>query len=314
METYYLIDFENVGVHGFSGCDLLGNKDYIVVFYTDQAKKFDLDILNRHNAARLDINKVPPGNQSADMHIVSYLGYLIGTGTEKNVRYVIVSKDTDFDNIIKFWNEKLGTDITRTPVIKDTGSKNTKRTGRKQQSTDKNDSVPVKKADEKLALRKTELRNEIHALLEPQCEEKFIESITEAVIRHYGKKSMLRCIHNDLKEMFNDYDVVYNLIKPAVKDHFTLPLQKNQSLQNEDDVPAAEEENITDPGEMSLSESVRMVLISARNKKDVVEHVTALVERYAGKINGRTLVCTELVDKYGWKRGNGIYNRIKDFL
>lgn len=308
METYYLIDFENVGVHGFRGCDLLGNKDYIVVFYTDQAKRFDLDILNRHNAARLEINKVPPGNQSADMHIVSYLGYLIGKCDNKSTRYVIVSKDTDFDNVMKFWTENNKADITRTAVIMEV--KNTqpaKPAANSEKSKNNKKNQTVKKADERIALRKEELRNELRTLLESQCEDRFIESISEAVMKHYGKKSMLRCIHNDLKEMFNDYDVVYNLIKPVVKNHFTLTPQKN------DEGPDIIREE-AESAETSLGTEVRNVLVSAGNKPDVVNFVTALVEKNAGKMNGKSLVCTELVDKYGWKRGNGIYNKIKSYV
>ena len=39
------------------------------------------------------------------MHLVSYLGYLLGIHG-KDCNYVIISKDKDYDNIVKFWQEE----------------------------------------------------------------------------------------------------------------------------------------------------------------------------------------------------------------
>ena len=124
LETYYLIDFENVSTGGFAGCELLGSTDHIHVFFTDKSTKFDLNILHMHKAASLDIHKVPCGSQSADMHIVSYLGYLVGANAGKEFECIIVSKDTDFDNVIKFWEDSKGAKIRRSSVIR---SKETKK-------------------------------------------------------------------------------------------------------------------------------------------------------------------------------------------
>ena len=132
LEKYYLIDFENVSTGGFSGCELLGNDDHIHVFFTDKSTKFDLNILHRHKAATLEIHKVPCGNQSADMHIVSYLGFLVGINKGKDFECIIVSKDTDFDNVIKFWTDAEGVSVRRSPVIKnDDGKKKNKKTEQK---------------------------------------------------------------------------------------------------------------------------------------------------------------------------------------
>ncbi|WP_049962631.1 PIN domain-containing protein [Ruminococcus sp. HUN007] len=150
METYYLIDFENVSTGGFSGCELLGSSDHIHVFFTDKSTKFDLNILHRHRAASLEIHKVPCGNQSADMHIVSYLGYLVGKNSGKNFECIIVSKDTDFDNIIRFWTEAENVSVKRTPVIKSapvsTEKKNKKQThDKKEKKADVSGSVNNRK-------------------------------------------------------------------------------------------------------------------------------------------------------------------------
>lgn len=105
IETYYLIDYENVYSNGLSGCKALNKTDHIVIFFTRNARNIDMSEISDHGGAQIDMIEVPAGKQSADMHIGSYLGFLIGK-YGKNCNIVIVSKDTDFDNVIKFWNEK----------------------------------------------------------------------------------------------------------------------------------------------------------------------------------------------------------------
>lgn len=46
IKTYYLIDYENVGSEGFKGCEKLRETDIIHLFYTDNSRKIDLDILS----------------------------------------------------------------------------------------------------------------------------------------------------------------------------------------------------------------------------------------------------------------------------
>ena len=105
IKTYYLIDYENVGSEGFKGCGKLRETDIIHLFYTDNSRKIDLDIINDHGEAKLVTHKVPTGNQSADMHLGSYLGYLIGkecADQHEECKIVVISKDTGFDHIIEF--------------------------------------------------------------------------------------------------------------------------------------------------------------------------------------------------------------------
>ena len=96
MKTYYLIDYENVGCEGLSGCERLSKTDFIHLFYTDNSRKIDLDIINNHGEAKLITHKVPTGKQSADIHLSSYLGYLLGTECA-------AQEDTDekYTNLVK---------------------------------------------------------------------------------------------------------------------------------------------------------------------------------------------------------------------
>ena len=120
IKTYYLIDFENVGCEGFKGCGKLSGTDFIHLFYTDNSRKIDLDIINDHGESKLITHKVPTGNQSADMHLGSYLGYLIGkecAGQDEECKFVVISKDTGFDHIIEFWKAEKGVKISRSEKI-----------------------------------------------------------------------------------------------------------------------------------------------------------------------------------------------------
>lgn len=80
-----MIDYENVGSEGFKGCENYG-KQILSIFLYRQQQKIDLDIINDHGEAKLVTHKVPTGNQSADMHLGSYLGYLIGKNAQVRMK------------------------------------------------------------------------------------------------------------------------------------------------------------------------------------------------------------------------------------
>ena len=99
----YLIDYENVREHGLKNITYKRD-DMIYLFYTENAAKIELDALSEIEAAMKFI-KVAAGKQSLDMHLISYLGYLI---SEQNGRteFVIVSNDTGYDGVLRFWQNK----------------------------------------------------------------------------------------------------------------------------------------------------------------------------------------------------------------
>lgn len=104
METFYLIDFENVHNKGLENIDSLTKHEHEHIFSTENALNIRMDIVFS-KGIDMKGHIVPVKKQSLDMHLVSYLGYLLGIHG-KQCAYVIVSKDTDYDNIIKFWKEE----------------------------------------------------------------------------------------------------------------------------------------------------------------------------------------------------------------
>ncbi len=113
MKSYYLIDYENVGSNGFLGCENLNKQTEIHIFYTNNSKKIDLDIFYNHGQANIIVHKVPSGKQSLDLHISSFIGYLVGLNSKKEFNCIIISKDTDYDNIISFWEREKNIKILR---------------------------------------------------------------------------------------------------------------------------------------------------------------------------------------------------------
>lgn len=89
--------------------------DHILIFFTQNARKIDMAMIANHGTAELKMIEIPAGKQSADMHIVSYLGYLAGTS---NCNIIIVSKDTDFDHVIQFWKKGFSISVSRKESIR----------------------------------------------------------------------------------------------------------------------------------------------------------------------------------------------------
>lgn len=110
IDTYYLVDFENVGSSGLAGFSEMTENDYIVIFFTRNARKIDMSDLASNGSVQIQMIETPAGNQSADMHISLYLGCLCGRG---NCSVVIISKDTDYDNVIEFAKNRYHISVTR---------------------------------------------------------------------------------------------------------------------------------------------------------------------------------------------------------
>ena len=150
IETYYLIDYENVNGSGLEGCGKLTASDHIIIFFTKNAVKINMSDISDHGNAELKMIEISPGKQSVDMHIGSYLGYLIGINSGKGCRIAIISGDMDFDNMLKFWKDKNNADLSRAVNIKEHLS-----------SIKKKKAAPDKSAPEECESQKTKINNEI---------------------------------------------------------------------------------------------------------------------------------------------------------
>ena len=103
MSVQYLIDYENVHEAGLCGIKALAAEDSVYIFHTSCSDRITLSCLDDVQAW-VRVILVPPGKQSLDMHLGSFLGYLIGKEDNPDTQYAIVSKDGDYKGISDFWN------------------------------------------------------------------------------------------------------------------------------------------------------------------------------------------------------------------
>ena len=112
VRRVFIVDFENVGIDGIGNADVLGLEDHVHLFCTRNSAKICPSVLAGFNSTNLLTHVVPQGDQSVDMHIVTYLGYLIAQKNPKD-EFFIISKDKDYDNVIKFWKDEQGITVKR---------------------------------------------------------------------------------------------------------------------------------------------------------------------------------------------------------
>lgn len=205
MDTYYLVDFENVNSDGLKGCNMLGEKTFIDIFFTGNASKIDMNKIADCGKAKLEMHSVPSGKQSLDMILVSYLGYLVGKNITKEILIFIVSKDKDFDNSISFWSKKYTKVKMRRITNIDTSLPKI---------------VKAKGINKTTSNKKTELNQEIMQAIAKVYEGNFANEVAKICSDHYGKPDMLLNVHNDLMQKYDgkaDILNVYNIIKPIIK-------------------------------------------------------------------------------------------------
>ncbi len=108
--AYYLIDYENVRIHGLDGLSELTENDRVCIFYSDNADclTFGLHFLLNEAKAEISYEKVEIGTKNAlDFQLSSYLGYLISQNIEdKAAEYFIVTADGGFSVLVNYWSRK----------------------------------------------------------------------------------------------------------------------------------------------------------------------------------------------------------------
>lgn len=224
METYYLIDFENVHNDGIENIESMAKTDHVHIFSTQNATNIRQDVIWMKNDIHTHL--VPIRKQSLDMHLVSYLGYLLGI-YGKSCSYVIVSKDKDYDNIIKFWKEKEYHNIIRKEklpnVVKQPIKKITKPSSTIAQTQQKilqqhtvNNIISTGLSYTLSGRDRSELNLYVQHALTDDYEYKIGDAnrICKYVIANCNKERMLSELHNDIRREFpNCYEKVYSDVK-----------------------------------------------------------------------------------------------------
>lgn len=337
MDTHYLIDYENVHEDGLTGCQDLGKTDHIVIFFTQNAKNIDMGVITNHGAAGLDMIEVPVGKQSADMHIGSYLGYLAGK-CGNNCKVVVVSKDTDFDNVIHFWNQRAGIKASRSQQIKTESasvppSTNNQPATKEQPATNKQPTAKEQPAakEQPVANKQSAMNKQPAANNQPEAipkvtlngngtmRAKLNQEVMQAVrsagfdasiannVAHivsglYGDEHMLSEVHNALREHYANYSDVYAAAKKVLSKYAGDNHSKSCTVE-------ASSQNKT-----SLNSEIHKVLSKAAFSNDIMGYVASTAVKNLGVKNGKQQTYRSIISKYGQKKGLTIYNHIKKLI
>ncbi len=193
----YLVDTENIGSAWKELLPQKGSKDMLLLFYTENSPGIsyaDLDAIRQYPSS-FEAIECFPGKNGLDFQLVSYLGYLIKSAPKTD--YVIVTNDTGYDAVVRFWtNRSLS-------VIRKTKSELT---------------IPEKTEE-------TDVLGEIKASLkgllpEEYSDEAYVEGIFKIICDYDAKQ--LQALYQTLQKEYGQEagSEIYRRIKPKLREMY----------------------------------------------------------------------------------------------
>lgn len=266
METFYLVDFENVHNEGLENIDSLSEADHVHIFSTENALNIRMDIVFS-KGVDIQGHIVPVRKQSLDMHLVSYLGYLLGNHG-KQCAYVIISKDTDYDNIIKFWTEEGYPNISRKQKIPGSAiQKKTVQPAEIAATQTVNSRINVGMAYEFSGDDRSELNVFMqHGLMNMGYSGNEANRICKYVVAHCNDERMLSGIHNDLKKEYNNCSEVYEDVRTILDSFVT---SKSKVAKKESQVRSFFERNFRKKLYVDHKEEMIGIILNAKTKQQI---------------------------------------------
>ena len=296
-ETYYLIDFENVGLKGLEGAQNLTKSDWIHLFSTRNAPKINTATLANFNATNLLVHEVPAKSQSVDMHLVSYLGYLLGS-CEAVPQIVILSNDTDYDDIVSFWNIEKGVIIRRrdkfqaeepkTPAPKTA-------MGRK--------AAASKKAAAETKVQET--RKETPAEKGPVKPRRTRKAKPAAAQDETAKDSVKAVEEQESPE--KDETKATQAQKKTAKGRAKADTAQKKTAK-------AGARTVEPQDKTALNNAVLKTLSNAKFDNETVSFAASLVTKNFAEKGGKQVIYRTIISKFGQERGLAIYRHIQKLL
>lgn len=295
QETYYLIDFENVGLKGLEGAQNLTKNDWVHLFSTRNAPKINTATLANFNATNLLVHEVPAKSQSVDMHLVSYLGYLLGSH-ETAPQIVILSNDTDYDDIVSFWNIEKGVIIRRRDKFqpeepKSAAPKAAK--SRKAAASKKTAAEPkVQEAHKETSTEKSPVKTRRTRKVRPGQDEAVKDSVKAAEGQESPEKDSVKADtppKKSAKGRAKANDAQKKTAKSGAK---TVEYQDKTTLNN----------------------AVLKTLSNAKYDNETVSFAASLVTKNFAEKGGKQTIYRTVISKFGQERGLAIYRHIQKLL
>ena len=215
IQNVYLVDYENVNEKALEGVVKLTDKDMVCIFTAQPSVSISVKTLSLLNAVNLQCFVVCQSKQSVDMCISSYLGYLLGKNAGLNANYIVVSRDTDYDCMLKFWsNMGCGSFCRRTKIAEDDVMVEIET----DVVVEEKNVVPVQLPVpvQPLSCQKNELIQKI--LSEKGVENEKVNQVASLVSRHAEEKNRKQVIYRALTSKFGQQEGLnlYTLIKKSL--------------------------------------------------------------------------------------------------
>ena len=316
VKTFYLVDFENIKLQGLDVVEKFDPKtERICVFSTENAPKIPTSTLakileiQKSDPNTFEVHEVPVKSQSVDMHLVSYLGYLVGV-YGKTCQYVVLSNDTDYDNIVKYWKMRGKVDVKR-QGCSTTAKKSTEITVPEPTVTKKEES-PQKPIASVVLPSKTELNNTelsnliVKAVVKAGYSGETAGKVASIVCKNRNKANFLETVLNKLKGAFPKNEKILQTLETALE-NISTTLSNSQS-QPEKLVPPYRAPR-TQSKEKALKNSVTQILSNAKVSPEATAEITKMAVEIYGKENAKQALHSALTKKYS--DGLEIYNLLK---
>lgn len=288
MNTVYLIDSENVNDAWVELLPVLDHEDQIIVFYTDKSPHmcYQNVIALLNNDKKVEFIKCFEGNNALDFQLVTELGYLLCSAPKQT--YIIVSNDTGFDAIVKYWQKKEY-DVSRIRG-KDCRKEVRKVVSCEEGTVSENEDENICEFQEDVGESKTESGQETNVLSFTD-EEECVEEILKVV----SLKNMT-LLHNALTCMLGQKkgDEVYSRIK------------ENKSLYTE----------YREPAVLKKKERERYYIKLVLKQNELDEMQAADLQKWLGSVSKKNLneLHAGIIKKYGHIEGAKYYSALKKHL
>jgi len=346
-KRYFLVDFENVGPDGIENAGRLSSSDFVHLFCTKNSGKICPSVLAGFNSTNLFVHVVPQGSQSVDMHIVSFLGNLIGDKDSRG-EYIIVSRDTDYDNVIHFWQTERKAAVKRQEKLietgrakqgeakpasaqmteKKTGGTAGKKAAKAQQKAAKKQEASAAQGSAKAPEAKTQQK----AVKKQEAPEaKVSAKVPEAKAQQKAAKKQEAPeakVSAKVPEAKAQQKAVKKQEAPAAqgsaKNLSAKAEQKAVSQQKtaQEQKPAGQtkeaaskaEKNRIAKEKVKLNSAVMKALSKAKYDNSVIGFVSSQAAKHYSDANRKQVMHGVIVQKYGQEKGLEIYKKIREFL
>lgn len=215
VQNLYLVDYENVNEKALEGVEKLTDKDMVCIFTAQPNVSISVKTLSLLNKVNLQCFVVCQSKQSVDMCISSYLGYLLGKNAGTNANYIVVSKDTDYDCMLKFWsNMGYGSFSRRTKIAEDDAMVELEAEVVEEEKTVVPVQVPV--PVQSLSCQKNVLIQKI--LSEKGVDNEKVNQVASIVSKHIEEKNHKQVIYRAITSKFGQQEGLdlYTLIKKSL--------------------------------------------------------------------------------------------------